>query len=180
MQRSEGVGNDEASDNEAASKQSDAHSQQRYPTTHELDAMVITLLSKADGGLTMEDIVYELDSDEDSISNSLKRIGNKIKANFENGVLYFSIPQDDEKPMENPSGIGLAIMEIIKDSGPQTLEQIIRKVQNISRNSRQQIHQAVNRLLESNENELETAGGTITVYRIPQDSDEDQGRSSLN
>ena len=170
MQRSEGVGNDEASDNEAASKQSDAHSQQRYPRTYELDHMVITLLSRASGGLTMEDIVDELDSDEDSISNSIDRIGDKVKTEVENGMAYYYILHEEEKPMEKTSGIGLAIMEVIKVSGAQTLDQIIRKVQSISSNSRQQIHQSVNRLIESND--LETADGTITVYRIPQDSDE--------
>ena len=272
MQRSEGVGNDEASDNEAASEQSDAHSQLTemeksildqftrrdnrvimssymsmiarikvkyvtldgslvesfnkalesicdkglltaefsesdityslpaeesdneqekpqandddeegsypYPRTFELDHMVITLLSRASGGLTMEDIVDELDSDDLSISNSIDRIGDKVKTEVENGMTYYYILHDEEKHMEKSSGIGLAIMEVIKVSGTQTLDQIIRKVQSISRNSRQQIHQAVNRLLESNE--LETADGNITVYRIPQDSDEDQNELHMD
>ncbi len=175
MQRSEGVGNDEASDNEAASKQSDAHSQQRYPTADELDHKVITLLSRESDRLTLQDILDELDSDEDSISYSIDRIRDRIKIDVANGITFYSIPKDEDKPMEKTSGISLAIMEVIKDSGPQTLDQIITIVQDISINSRHQIHQSVNRLLESND--LETADGAITIYRIPQDSDEDQSRA---
>ena len=175
MQRSEGVGNDEASDNEAASEQSDAHSQQRYPHTYELDAMVITLLSRAPGGLTMEDIIDELDSDDDSISNSIERIGDKIKADFENRVLYYSIPQSSDEHELHMDTVG-HIFDVILESGPITSEDIHIKVKAVAK-SRTYVTTTLRLLVKRGRLMINNG---LYHFHFPQDSDEDQGRSSLN